>query len=92
MLAQIAQGRVRACHDLADGGLAVAVAEMCLASASGATVEVPAEAASVAGWWFGEDQGRYVLAVPAAMTADLLGAAAAAGSSPASSGAAAATR
>ena len=38
-----------------------------------------AEATSVAGWWFGEDQGRYMLAVPAAMTADLLGAAAAGG-------------
>ena len=32
----------RACHDLSDGGLAVAAAEMCLASGMGATLELAA--------------------------------------------------
>ena len=56
-------GRVAACHDLADGGLAVAVAEMCLAGGSGATLDGAARRRQRAGWWFGEDQGRYLLAV-----------------------------
>ncbi len=40
LLGQIAAGQVRACHDLSDGGLAVAAAEMCLASGMGATLEL----------------------------------------------------
>ena len=57
----IAAGEVAACHDLADGGLLVALAEMVLASGIGADLEVPPD--SDAGWLFGEDQGRYLLAV-----------------------------
>ncbi len=58
----IATGRVAACHDVSDGGLLVAVAEMALAGGVGATLlpgpdEVPSHA-----FWFGEDQARYVLA------------------------------
>ena len=62
--ALIADGRVRAAHDLADGGLAVALAEMCLASAMGATIEVPDGEPPALAWLFGEDQARYLLAVP----------------------------
>jgi phosphoribosylformylglycinamidine synthase len=36
----IRAGRVRAAHDVSDGGLAVAVAEMCIASELGATVAI----------------------------------------------------
>ena len=72
LLGQIAAGRVAACHDLADGGLAVAAAEMCLASGSGATIAIPRDVASVLGWWFGEDQGRYLLAVRRGARAGLL--------------------
>jgi len=57
--AEILAGRVAASHDVADGGLLVAVAEMALAGDTGATLEGEAEAA----FWYGEDQGRYVLAV-----------------------------
>ena len=55
----IAEGRVAACHDVSDGGLYVAVAEMCLAGDVGADLRGPADA----GWLFGEDQARYVLGV-----------------------------
>ena len=67
----IEQGRVRTCHDIADGGLLVAVAEMALAGGIGAMIEAPPEAAGtlLQAWLFGEDQGRYVLAVPAAEVA-----------------------
>jgi phosphoribosylformylglycinamidine synthase len=58
----ILAGKVVACHDVADGGLLVAVAEMAMAQGTGATLDaqpgLPAHA-----FWFGEDQGRYVLAV-----------------------------
>ncbi|MGH6897852.1 MAG: phosphoribosylformylglycinamidine synthase subunit PurL [Geminicoccaceae bacterium] len=58
----IGRGRVAACHDLGDGGLYVALAEMALASAIGADLEVPADF-DATGWLFGEEQARYLLAV-----------------------------
>lgn len=75
----IRDGIVRACHDLSDGGLAVAVAEMCLAADCGAQIRIPSDVRSRIGWLFGEDQGRYLLAVAFADVAPLLSAAAAEG-------------
>ena len=61
---QILSGHVRACHDVSDGGLLVAVAEMVMAGGAGARLlPGPAEVTAHA-FWFGEDQARYVLAVP----------------------------
>jgi phosphoribosylformylglycinamidine synthase subunit PurL len=57
--ALIGDDLVAACHDVADGGLLVTVAEMALAGGVGAILTLPAEAGAL----FGEDQGRYVLAV-----------------------------
>jgi len=54
---------VSAVHDVSDGGLAVALAEMALAGGVGAEVEAHPDY-SLAGWWFGEDQGRYLVTVP----------------------------
>jgi phosphoribosylformylglycinamidine synthase len=62
----IAAGRVTVCHDLSDGGLLVAVAEMCLAGDLGATLEAPPADAVAHAWLFGEDQGRYIIAVDGA--------------------------
>ncbi|MBV9757141.1 MAG: phosphoribosylformylglycinamidine synthase II, partial [Alphaproteobacteria bacterium] len=74
---EILGGRVAACHDVSDGGLLIAVAEMALAGDAGVRLlESPAPLPPHA-WWFGEDQGRYVLAV--AEGAALLDAAARAG-------------
>ena len=75
--AQILAGAVRACHDCSDGGLLVAVAEMAMASGVGTTLETPPPGLPAHAFWFGEDQGRYVLAV--ADAAPLLKAASAAG-------------
>jgi phosphoribosylformylglycinamidine synthase subunit PurL len=61
--ARILEGTVAACHDLADGGLLVAVAEMAIADGTGATLTAPPAGVAPHGWWFGEDQARYVLAV-----------------------------
>jgi phosphoribosylformylglycinamidine synthase len=58
----IAEGLVSAVHDVADGGLLVALAEMSLASGRGADLDrdVPARSGLTA-FLFGEDQGRYVV-------------------------------
>jgi len=75
--AQILAGAVRASHDCSDGGLLVALAEMAMASGTGASLLPPPGDLSEHAFWFGEDQARYVLAVPDA--APLLEAARAAG-------------
>ncbi|MFN4240636.1 MAG: phosphoribosylformylglycinamidine synthase subunit PurL [Erythrobacter cryptus] len=65
ILELIADGLVNAVHDLSDGGLAVALAEMALAGNLGAEVDVRGNPAyTPAQWWFGEDQGRYLVTVP----------------------------
>jgi phosphoribosylformylglycinamidine synthase II len=57
----IRSGAVRVVHDLSDGGLALAAAEMALASDQGVVLDIdPAQALSLL---FGEDQGRYLIAV-----------------------------
>ncbi len=58
--AEIAAGGVTACHDVADGGLLVALAEMAMAGGVGAQLAAPPAVAPHA-FWFGEDQARYVL-------------------------------
>ena len=66
-------GRITACHDLSDGGLLVALAEMALAGDIGCHL-TPAIAAHHAKL-FGEDQGRYLITVtPSAAAAVLQGA------------------
>jgi phosphoribosylformylglycinamidine synthase len=56
----IADSLVTAVHDLSDGGLAAALAEMAMASGLGATVNQPRDC-DPAAVFFGEDQGRYLL-------------------------------
>ncbi len=60
----IAARLLSAVHDLSDGGLAVALAEMALSGGIGAQVSAN-DNYSTAQWWFGEDQARYVLTVSA---------------------------
>jgi phosphoribosylformylglycinamidine synthase len=62
--ARILAGQVAACHDASDGGLLVAVAEMAMGGGIGAKLAAPPAGVPLHGWWFGEDQARYVLAVP----------------------------
>ena len=57
----IGERLLTATHDLSDGGLLVAIAEMAMASGIGASLEpVPAGLPAHA-FWFGEDQARYVV-------------------------------
>lgn len=59
--ALIHDGLISACHDIADGGLAVALAEMAMAGNTGAAIEPPQTGIPLFAWLFGEDQGRYVI-------------------------------
>ncbi len=67
----IVNGRISACHDLSDGGLAVALAEMAMAGGIGASIAVLPEGPAHA-VLFGEDQGRYLLTVPEAQADAIL--------------------
>ena len=62
-------GRIRGAHDLSDGGLAVAAAEMAFAAGTGVRLEDHGEIATLA-WFFGEDQARYLVAAPDEASAD----------------------
>lgn len=75
----ILKGRVSACHDLSDGGLAVALAEMAMAGGIGATISrLPTGVPPVAAL-FGEDQARYLVTAGTAEARRILEDAAAAG-------------
>jgi phosphoribosylformylglycinamidine synthase II len=56
----IASQTVTAVHDISDGGLAVALVEMAMAGAIGASIEI-SPSLPTPGFLFGEDQARYVV-------------------------------
>ncbi|MCC0032949.1 MAG: phosphoribosylformylglycinamidine synthase subunit PurL [Brucellaceae bacterium] len=58
----IRDGKATAVHDCSDGGLALALAEMAIASGMGATVN-QLEGHDPVPVFFGEDQGRYVVTI-----------------------------
>lgn len=59
--AAITSGYATSCHDISDGGLAICLAEMCLASNIGARIEL--EHPYLHATLFGEDQGHYLFTV-----------------------------
>ncbi|HJZ33920.1 MAG TPA: phosphoribosylformylglycinamidine synthase subunit PurL [Hyphomicrobiaceae bacterium] len=70
--ALIREAKVRAVHDVSDGGLIIAVAEMALAGNLGVQLfpyegRLPSHAA-----WFGEDQGRYLLEAEPALAEEII--------------------
>ncbi len=75
--ALIVEGLASAVHDVSDGGLLVALAEMAMTSGIGAEL-APAPLAAHA-FWFGEEQGRYVVTAPAAAAEAIIARAGAAG-------------
>jgi phosphoribosylformylglycinamidine synthase len=77
--ALIGGGLVSAVHDLSDGGLIVALAEMAMASSIGAELADPPTGLPAHAFWFGEDQARYVLTAPSARLPEIEARAAKAG-------------
>ena len=61
----IRAGTATAAHDLSDGGLLIALAEMAMAGGIGARLLAAPASIVPHAWWFGEDQARYLVTVPA---------------------------
>ena len=59
----IEAGRADTVHDVSDGGLLVAIAEMAMPRGIGASVGIAGLPDAIP-FWFGEDQARYVIAAP----------------------------
>jgi len=60
----ILQGWVQSCHDLSEGGLAVALAEMALAGRLGAEIELPTDPnLTLIDQLFSESNGRLVVEI-----------------------------
>ena len=63
MRALIGDKTATAVHDVSDGGLLVALAEMAMASGIGARLAPAPVGLAPHAFWFGEDQARYVVTV-----------------------------
>jgi phosphoribosylformylglycinamidine synthase len=59
-------GTATAVHDVSDGGLLIALAEMAISSGIGAQLLAAPASIVPHAYWFGEDQARYIVTVPAA--------------------------
>ena len=68
----IREDKVRAVHDVSDGGLLIAVAEMALAGGLGVQLYPYEGRLPAHGAWFGEDQGRYVLAADPELAEEII--------------------
>jgi phosphoribosylformylglycinamidine synthase len=68
--ALISKGMVRAAHDISDGGLGIAAAEMALSSDVGIALGYQGDG-SDAEFLYGEDQARYLISIPANKIDDL---------------------
>ena len=54
---------VSSVHDISAGGLILALAEMSLSSGYGLNIEKPSKLSNLMEYYFGEDQGRYLLEI-----------------------------
>ena len=70
--AQIREGRIKAIHDLSDGGLACAAADMAMTSGVGVKLAYEGPLPLFT-WMFGEDQARYLIAADAEAAGALIG-------------------
>jgi phosphoribosylformylglycinamidine synthase len=68
----IRSGQVKTVHDVSDGGVALALAEMAMAGNVGAEITAFPEDLPLHAFLFGEDQARYLIAVDEDTAADIL--------------------
>src|SRR6204780_4370346 len=61
----IRAGTATSAHDVSDGGLLIALAEMAIARGFGAQLLAAPESIVPHAYWFGEDQARYIVTVAA---------------------------
>ena len=63
VLSLINKNLVLSAHDISSGGLITALSEMCIGSSIGIKVEKPKKLTNINEYFFGEDQGRYILEI-----------------------------
>ena len=54
---------VESSHDVGEGGILIAVAETCIAGNLGAKINSPKSLINLNEYFFGEDQGRYIIEI-----------------------------
>ena len=54
---------IASAHDVSSGGLILSLAEMCINSNHGLKIESPSKLSNMMEYFFGEDQGRYLLEI-----------------------------
>ncbi len=65
VLELIKEKYVLSCHDISNGGLLVALSEMSIGSRLGVNINKPKKLVNLIEYFFGEDQGRYILEINA---------------------------
>ena len=50
-------------HDISSGGILISLAEMCIAGNLGAIIHLPKSLVNLYEYFFGEDQGRYIIEI-----------------------------
>ena len=63
VLSLIKKGLVNSVHDISSGGLIIALAEMSIGSHFGVKINKPLKLTNLFKYFFGEDQGRYILEI-----------------------------
>jgi phosphoribosylformylglycinamidine synthase len=63
VLKLIKENLVKSAHDISSGGLIIALAEMCISSNLGIKIEKPKKLNNLFEYFYGEDQGRYLIEV-----------------------------
>ena len=63
VLKLIKENLVRSVHDVSAGGLIIALSEMCINSNLGIKIEKPKKLNNLFEYFYGEDQGRYLIEV-----------------------------
>ncbi len=51
------------CHDVSEGGICLAISELCIRSKMGVEIKIPEKYNNPVKWLFGEDQSRYIVIV-----------------------------
>jgi len=65
VLKLIKNNLILSAHDISDGGLIVALSEMAISSDYGVKIQKPKKLTNLVKYFFGEDQGRYILEIDA---------------------------
>ncbi|MBL4603323.1 MAG: hypothetical protein JKY84_11295, partial [Emcibacteraceae bacterium] len=73
--AQIQNEKITACHDISDGGLFIALAEMVMASGHGMDISLNNGDIPLHAYGFGEDQARYIISTSATDAQNIIAAA-----------------